>query len=210
MPCRAPFFRVDRGRIFSESPFALTGILKSTQCTHVPRGASGSSTISARVFVPFGIPDHSSGGDTFSPSHVYFFGIISPSLKAALITVISIAAPPFAGDASRSIVCPEKRRTKAKHMIALFTLTPFVPDFSRHNILLFERKINGFLMRLIDDFLPSVPQPRCDPVDAKENCLFDVVLIRLQEAFTVQTAQKFNLNVAQGVDIGISKLDRPP
>jgi hypothetical protein len=50
----------------------------------VPAGASGSSQISARLFAESGTPLHFSGGELFSPSHVFFVGIDSPSLKAVL------------------------------------------------------------------------------------------------------------------------------
>ncbi|MCW9098092.1 MAG: hypothetical protein OQJ93_11960 [Ignavibacteriaceae bacterium] len=58
--------------------------MKTTQCTQVPIGASGSSHTRAIDLVVVGIPIHSRGGETFSPSQVYFFGMNSPSLNAAL------------------------------------------------------------------------------------------------------------------------------
>src|SRR5579875_28090 len=48
----------------------------------MPPGASGSSAISARLFVSSGVPLHSRSGETFRPSHVYFFGIGCPSRNA--------------------------------------------------------------------------------------------------------------------------------
>ena len=56
-----------------------------TQCIHVPIGASGSSAMSARLLVFAGTDSQSSGGEMSGPSQVYFFGIISPSLKAVLV-----------------------------------------------------------------------------------------------------------------------------
>src|SRR6266403_209068 len=38
-------------------------------------GASGSSTMSAKLFVLDGEPDHASGGETPAPSQVYLIGI---------------------------------------------------------------------------------------------------------------------------------------
>jgi hypothetical protein len=70
------------------------GMSKITQCTQVPMGASGSSQTRAKLLVPAGLPDHSSGGEKSAPSQVYFAGIISPLPKALL--VISIGFPPFA------------------------------------------------------------------------------------------------------------------
>ena len=37
--------------------------------------------IKAKLFVPSGAPDQLSGGETLSPSIVYFFGSMSPSEK---------------------------------------------------------------------------------------------------------------------------------
>src|SRR6478609_176398 len=45
-------------------------------------GASGSSTMSTRLLVPAGTPDHASGGERSLPSQVYFAGISAPSAKA--------------------------------------------------------------------------------------------------------------------------------
>jgi hypothetical protein len=55
-------------------------MLYRTQCTQVIRGAagsgaSGSSTISARLFVPAGTPVHAREGETSFPSQVCNFGI---------------------------------------------------------------------------------------------------------------------------------------
>src|SRR3989338_7244573 len=45
-------------------------IFHSVQCTQMPAGASGSSTINARESAPSGTPENSSGGFTSSPSQV--------------------------------------------------------------------------------------------------------------------------------------------
>src|SRR2546429_9446990 len=55
-------------------------MLWMTQCTHVifgarGSGASGSSTMSAKVFVPCGAADQFSGGEISAPSQVYCFGM---------------------------------------------------------------------------------------------------------------------------------------
>src|SRR5262245_21867268 len=55
---------------------------KRTQCTHVPRGASGSSQRSAKLCAPEGAPLQRNGGDESSPSAVCCFGIVAPSVKA--------------------------------------------------------------------------------------------------------------------------------
>ena len=47
-------------------------------------GAPGSSQIRSRLVVPAGTPDHSSGGETFRPSQVYFLGIFPPWANALL------------------------------------------------------------------------------------------------------------------------------
>src|SRR5215475_13401285 len=52
------------------------------QCVQVPRGASGSSTIRARLSAPPGTPLHRSGGDRSSPSLAYLSGIAPPSENA--------------------------------------------------------------------------------------------------------------------------------
>src|SRR5437773_2179849 len=59
---------------------ASAGMFWMTQCTHVifgarGSGASGSSTMSAKVFVPCGAADQLSGGEISAPSQVYCFGM---------------------------------------------------------------------------------------------------------------------------------------
>ncbi len=58
----------------------------------VPEGASGSSTITARLVAASGTPDQDSGGAMFSPSQVYFDGIAPPSSNAVLRRVIEVGA----------------------------------------------------------------------------------------------------------------------
>src|SRR5450759_4601618 len=72
----------------SASAVAVGCRLYRIQCTHVVfgasgSGASGSSTISARLFVPAGTPDQASGGDTSSPSQVYRLGTAPPGANAS-------------------------------------------------------------------------------------------------------------------------------
>src|SRR5688572_32229509 len=71
-------------------------MLYRTQCTQtrlgaLGSGASGSSTIRARLLAPAGRPDHCSGGETSFPSHVYSFGIESFGPKAGEVSVKAIA-----------------------------------------------------------------------------------------------------------------------
>src|SRR4029079_4263048 len=63
------------------------GMSNRTQCTHTilgaaGSGASGSSTMRARLLVPGGIPVHARGGETSVPSQVSRFGI-GPRLSNA-------------------------------------------------------------------------------------------------------------------------------
>src|SRR6516225_5756558 len=58
----------------------------TAQWTKSPPGASGSRITSTSSWVPVGTPDHCSGSDTSSPSHVYRDGIDPPSLNAGLET----------------------------------------------------------------------------------------------------------------------------
>ncbi len=46
-----------------------------TQCTQVPRGASGSSQTRARLFVLGGRPDQDNAGEASAPSFECFSGI---------------------------------------------------------------------------------------------------------------------------------------
>ncbi len=64
----------------------------NTQCTHVPAGASGSSTISANDPVPAGGSFHVRAGEMFLPVQVYFAGMDCPLANASLLISIDIAA----------------------------------------------------------------------------------------------------------------------
>ena len=66
----------------------FAGILYATQCTKVPPGESGSSTIIAKLFISFEGLSQLSDGDIFLPSHVYFGDINSPFLKDELVKLI--------------------------------------------------------------------------------------------------------------------------
>src|SRR6266498_1525751 len=71
---------------------ASVGMLYKTQCTHVPAGASGSSTISANDPVPAGGSFHVRAGEMFLPVQVYFAGMDCPLANASLLISIAIAA----------------------------------------------------------------------------------------------------------------------
>src|SRR5438067_13805408 len=66
---------------------AFDGRSYSTQCTQVPRGASGSSAISAKLLVLAGAPPQLSLGDLSSPWQVNSCGIWPPGWKASLFSV---------------------------------------------------------------------------------------------------------------------------
>ena len=76
LPVIQPFAGSRRKRLTPSERLTVEGVmLKSTQCTQTilgaaGSGASGSSTIRARLFVLDGRPDHASGGDRSSPSPV--------------------------------------------------------------------------------------------------------------------------------------------
>src|SRR5207237_3104414 len=84
--------------MFSGSSAVAAGRLYSTQWTHVPAGASGSSAISAKLTVPAGAPLQASGGETSAPSHVYLTGTADPSVKAVLVSENSMAVDTRMGD----------------------------------------------------------------------------------------------------------------
>src|SRR6187200_3722464 len=77
----------------------------TTQCTQVcfgaaGSGASGSSTIIAKLFVPSGASDHASGGDVSAPSQVWTVGIAPFGGNADDVSVSAVAVPPSIGAAS--------------------------------------------------------------------------------------------------------------
>src|SRR5262245_4348553 len=49
--------------------------------------------MSARLLVPGGAPANASGGETLSPSQVYFDGIVPPGSNAVDVSVSAIAGP---------------------------------------------------------------------------------------------------------------------
>src|SRR5437868_2278705 len=65
----------------------------TAQCRNVPEGASGSSQTSAKLRVSRGAPDHCRGGERFSPSPLYFLGIVLPAAKAGLLSWNIIVSP---------------------------------------------------------------------------------------------------------------------
>src|SRR6266498_1976226 len=72
--------------------FVFDGMLYSTQWTHVPAGASGSSTMSANDPAPVGGSFHVRAGEMFLPVQVYFAGMDCPLANASLLISIDIAA----------------------------------------------------------------------------------------------------------------------
>src|SRR5207253_155845 len=69
------------------------------------------STISARLVVPGGAPDHLSGGETFLSSQVYLTGIGSPSPNAVLV---SCMWPDLVVSAARESVTPSANRKQKR------------------------------------------------------------------------------------------------
>src|ERR1039457_1233821 len=76
-------------------------MLYSTQCTQVilgaaGSGASGSSKIKDRLFVPTGTPVQASGGEIFRPSQVWRAGITRSCINDGdmMIRDITISFPP--------------------------------------------------------------------------------------------------------------------
>src|SRR5262252_7626243 len=70
-----------------------------TQCTQTilgafGSGASGSSIIRTRLLAPLGTLSHASGGETSSPSQVYFEGMCPFCWNAGEFRVIAMAAFP--------------------------------------------------------------------------------------------------------------------
>src|SRR6476619_1823235 len=84
----------------------FAGMLYKTQCTHVPSGASGSSTISAKELVPAGGSFQARAGEIFFPIHEYFAGIDCPVANASLVKVRDMVAS-VAVDADSGAVAVE-------------------------------------------------------------------------------------------------------
>jgi hypothetical protein len=74
-------------------------MLNKTQCTHVPIGASGSSTINAKDWVPAGGSFHARAGEIFFPMQEYFAGMDCPFPNASLVSASDMVASVAAGDA---------------------------------------------------------------------------------------------------------------
>src|ERR1051325_655351 len=87
LPTDMPLMSVLSGRLCR-----FAGMLYKTQCTHVPAGASGSSTISARDLVPAGGSFQARAGEIFFPTHEYFAGIDCPVANASLVKVRDMVA----------------------------------------------------------------------------------------------------------------------
>jgi hypothetical protein len=83
-------------------------MLKRTQWTQVPSGASGSSKLRAKLAVVCGGSLQESGGEMSSPSHVYSSGIASPGAKAALV---SSSVAPVVGEGGE-VVAPQPLTSK--------------------------------------------------------------------------------------------------
>src|SRR4030066_1808892 len=75
-------------------------MLYITQCTHVilgasGSGASGSSTINARLFEPAGTPAQSSSGEIFRPSQEWRTGIAPSCLNDGDVMVMGMTMSSF-------------------------------------------------------------------------------------------------------------------
>src|SRR5271166_5363156 len=92
--CFAPLPRVSVVGTPSSNCRVWAGKLKRTQWTQVPRGASGSSQISARLFVPEGGSDQRNGGDRSAPSPVNCFGMVAPDWNAVLASSMDMRESP--------------------------------------------------------------------------------------------------------------------
>jgi hypothetical protein len=73
-------------------------MLNKTQCTHVPIGASGSSTIKAKDCVLAGGSFHARAGEIFLPMQEYFAGMDCPFPNASLVSSRDMVASVVAGD----------------------------------------------------------------------------------------------------------------
>src|SRR5438093_5313854 len=118
-PSSAPFGRCP-GFTPSGSDVTSAGRLYATQCTHTTfgaagSGASGSSTMSAKLFVAAGAPDHESAGETSTPSHVCLRGISPPGPNAVEASLNVTAA---GGVVSLPAAVVNARRTKASSVMS--------------------------------------------------------------------------------------------
>src|SRR6516165_8631938 len=109
---------------------------KAAQWRNVPEGASGSSTTSTRLLVPFGIPDHVSGGEISVPSQVYCDGISPPGGIAGLASnrgMVVSSNLPVRHSTDREGCLPRARQamseTRFRSGMLLFpNLTQLAPD----------------------------------------------------------------------------------
>src|SRR5260370_31085964 len=104
IPSRAPAGRLAEAAP-SSSPEMVGAMPKRTQCTQVILGALGSgasrsSTIRARLLVPFRTPVQERGGDLSAPSHVYSVAISFSCSKLEEGNRSAMAAPCFVGAVS--------------------------------------------------------------------------------------------------------------
>ena len=83
----------------------------------VPTGASGSSQTRAKLFVPWGGCDQARGGERSGPSAVYFSGIMSASVKAALVRSMDMASSPCTGGGDADFGEQAAKRTIVRRTI---------------------------------------------------------------------------------------------
>src|SRR5262245_28946839 len=96
---------------FSCRLLMFAGRLNNTQWTQVPIGASGSSTISARDFVPAGGSFQERPGEMFLPMQEYLAGMDCPFANASLVKlrdmVASVEGISFAVDGDSDVAGAE-------------------------------------------------------------------------------------------------------
>src|SRR5713226_6925126 len=90
----------------ARSEVVPAGILYATQWKNVPPGASGSSTINAKVTADFGAPLHVSSGDRSPPVQANSPGIAAPGAIEGLVKVSCDCASVNAGNSTRSMINP--------------------------------------------------------------------------------------------------------
>src|SRR5271166_2903794 len=110
----APLSRRPLLGAFSSSRCALDGMFHMTQCTQVPTGASGSSTIKAKLVVWVGCPLQLRAGEISVPWQVYWLGMAAPEANAGLASVKVVIAdgPPFGG-----LGCCAKRVAASRRIV---------------------------------------------------------------------------------------------
>ena len=81
LPCCAPLSSVLVFGCARASSEDTGGILKTSQWVNVEFGASGSSRIRTRLFVPTGIPSHATSGVSPAPLQVYTSGRTDPPTR---------------------------------------------------------------------------------------------------------------------------------